>query len=93
MAVNNMDCTKQAMGHITSWGRQTIAFAMSLRAERLGKPIGDPNRVALAGKETNAIAQDLWDAAFNECRQPVELPEISMKFTKKIFDWVAEQDL
>ncbi len=80
----------KAMEHIGSWGRQTIAFAMSLRAERVENPINSPERVVAANKEANAIAQDLWESAFNECSQPVKPPEMTMKFTAKVFDWVVE---
>jgi len=79
---------QKAMEHIGSWGRQTIAFAMSLRAERVGKPIDDPVRVAAANKEVNILAQDLWESALKECNQPVKPPEMTMKFTAKVFDWV-----
>ena len=81
--------SQKAMEHLASWGRQTIAFAMSLRAERVENPIDSPERVAAANEETKALAQDLWESAFNECSQPVKLPEITMKFTAKVFDWVS----
>lgn len=79
---------QKAMGHIGSWGRQTIAFAMSLRAERVGNAIDGPDRVAAASKEANAIAQELWESAFKECDQPVQPPQMTMKFAAKVFDWV-----
>jgi len=81
---------EKAMAHIGSWGRQTIAFAMSLRAERVGNPIDGTNRVAAASKEANSLAQELWESAFKECSQPVQPSEMTMKFTAKVFDWVVD---
>jgi hypothetical protein len=81
---------QKAMGHIGSWGRQTVAFAMSLRAQRIGKPIDGPQRVIVAGKEANAVAQDLWESALKECNQPVQPQQMLMKFTAKVFDWVIK---
>ena len=80
----------KAMEHIGSWGRQTIAFAMSLRAERVENPIDSSERAAAANKEANALAQDLWESALKECSQPVKPPEMTMKFTSKVCDWVVE---
>jgi hypothetical protein len=81
---------EKAMEHLASWGRQTIAFAMSLRAQRIENPIDSRERVVAANQETNALAQDLWESAFNECSQPVKAPEITIKFTAKVFDWVTD---
>lgn len=80
---------EKAMAHMGSWGRQTIAFAMSLRAERVGNPINGPDRVTAAGKEANALAQDLWESTFKECSKPAQPSEMTMKFTAKVFDWVV----
>ena len=80
--------SQKAIEHIGSWGRQTIAFAMSLRAERVGNAIDSPNRVTAAGKEANAIAQELWESASKECDRPVQPSQMTMKFAAKVFDWV-----
>jgi hypothetical protein len=69
---------------------QTVAFAMSVRAERIGNPIDASNRVLAAGKETSAIAKDLWEIAIKECDQPVQPSQMTMKFATKIFDWVTQ---
>ncbi len=84
------DEEQDALKHLASWGRQTIAFAMSLRAVEIGKPIDGSNRVNLAGTEANKIAQDFWNEVSNECRKHPQLTDMWMKFTKKIFDWVHD---
>ena len=81
---------QKAIEHVASWGRQTIAFAMSLRAQAIGKPIDDPGRAGSAGKQVHAIAQELWEAAHADCKQPVQHNEIAMKFAKRVLDWAAE---
>lgn len=81
---------KDAMGHIGSWGRQTIAFAMSLRAQKIGKSIDNPQQVLAAGKEANIIAQHIWETALKECEQPTQPSQMTMKFISNIFDWVHQ---
>jgi len=85
-----MSSESEAMRHIQSWGRQTIAFAMSLRASELGKPLDDPSRVALAGREAQSVAQDLWQSAYDECKVPVQPSEVAMRFSRRVLDWAAK---
>ena len=84
------DNEQQALGHVKSWGRQTVAFAMSLRAHEIGKPADDPDRARLACIEATKTTDDLWNEALNECRKPLELPEMAMQFTKRVFDWACK---
>ncbi len=74
--------------HLSLWGRQTVAFALSVKAQKIGKPIDCDARAMAAGKETDATSQELWDAALNECKKPVKPEEMTMKFAEKVFDWV-----
>ena len=79
---------QKLMEHLGSWGRQTVAFAMSIKAQKIGKPIEGEDRAMAAGKEIHATSQELWEAALKECKQPVKSEEMTMKFAEKVFDWV-----
>ena len=72
---------------IRSWGLQTIMFAMSIRSNRIGKPIDGIGRVGAASKEANATAKELWESSLEECSKPVKAPEMIMKFTSRVFEW------
>jgi len=81
---------RDALQGLTSWGRQTIAFTMSVRAHEIGKPIEDTGRARDASKEVDKITRELWNAAHRECKQPAELPEMTMKFVKRVLDWAEK---
>ena len=70
------------------WGRQTIAFAMSLRAIDLGKSLDDPEQVRLAGREAHEITNKLLADAHKECGgDPVR---IWQPFARTVLAWVDE---
>jgi hypothetical protein len=79
---------QKGIEYITSWGRQTIAYAMSLKDERSGKKIDDPAAVTATNKEARVIAKGLWDSAFKECGQTVQPLKLMMTFAAKVFEWV-----
>lgn len=81
---------KKLMEHLGYWGRQTVAFAISIKAQKIGKPINGDARAMAAGKEIHATSQELWEAALNECKKPVKPEEMTMKFAEKVFDWVKQ---
>ena len=72
---------------VASWGRQTIAFAISIKAQDGGEPLDDPTQVKYAGTATDKVASELWQQAANECEQQ---SEFVMRFATKVLDWVAD---
>ena len=83
---------EEAQQYIVNWAKQTIAFAMSIRAERLGKPIDeDPELVALAAKEARELVKDLWREAFEAAPQPPAIEKVTWRpFVRKVFDWAND---
>ncbi len=77
-----------AATRIGNWGRQTIAFAMSIRAVDLGKSLDDPERVRLAGREAHEIAKKLWADASKECGGDPK--HMWQPFVRRIFAWVDD---
>ena len=83
--------TGKGVTDLTGWGRQTIAFAMSLRALDLGKSIDSPAQAAFAKQAAEETAQKLWGEAFNECEaRPVTVVDIWQPFTRKVFAWASK---
>ena len=71
----------------TNWARQTIAFAISIRADELGRKIDDPEfrrRIA-----TGAIdeAADLWLAAVEEAPSDADASALLLEYSRKVFQW------
>jgi hypothetical protein len=84
------DPQSETMKQIVNWGGQTIAFAMSLHAMSKGKSLDDPTRAQAANAEALKIREELWAAADAECAQPVQLPDMTMRFARKVLDWASE---
>jgi hypothetical protein len=82
-----MNEVEQAARRIANWGRQTIAFAISLRAEDDGLGLDDAAQVRSAGKATEKIAVELWAEALGESSAP---SEVIMRFARKVLDWAAD---
>ena len=82
-----MDAFEEARIRTANWGRQTIAFAISLRAEDDGQPLNDPRQVHHASSAMDRVAAELWDEAAREC---AARSEIVMRFARKVLDWVED---
>jgi hypothetical protein len=82
-----MDAFEEARMRTANWGRQTIAFAISLRAEDDGQPLDDPRQVRHASTAMDKVAAELWDEASRESGGQTE---IVMRFARKVLDWIAD---
>ncbi len=90
IASMSTDPQAEALKHVANWGGQTIAFAMSLHAMSRGNDLDDPKRAQAANAEARKIREELWAAAQAECAQPVQMPDITMRFARKVLEWAAE---
>lgn len=79
-----------ALKQLVNWGGQTIAFAMSLHAISQGKPIDGASRAIAANSEARKIREELWAASHAECKEPVALSEMTMRFSRRVLDWAAD---
>ncbi len=73
--------------NLQNWAMQTIAFAISLRAENDGADLGTKEQVAHAATPSKKICQELWDSTRKKATTPGQL---MMAFTRSVFDWVAD---
>jgi hypothetical protein len=71
---------------LKTWTIQTIAAAMSLRADATGKQATQESFEA-AQVEAQAIGLDLWNEAFADTGRDVPAQVTMMKVSGKVFDW------
>ncbi len=81
-----MSSQSDPVQQIKIWVLQSIAFAISLRADTTGKPV-TPEFFELANKEAEATALDLWNETFAETEPNMPGQVTLMKFAQKVFDW------
>lgn len=82
--------TDDGIKHVRNWSRQTLAFAASIRAEELGKPVNAQERALAAGNEIQQVGIELWEAAGRECKQPPQRPEHVMRFARRVLAWAID---
>jgi hypothetical protein len=76
--------------HLSSWGRQTIAFAMSVRAQEIAKPIDGEDRVRQAAVEAGNVAQDLWTETLKKLGPTSALEKFTSEFARAVLAWSTE---
>jgi hypothetical protein len=69
---------------LQQWGRQTLSWAVSVQAWESGEVDLDTNAAA---EEVEDVAQQLWEAAFNESPKPVHPHVIAYNFCRRVFNW------
>jgi hypothetical protein len=74
-----------AMKILQQWGRQSIVSTFSVKAREDGIDI-DARKSA---EEAEVVAQELWEAAFNECAKPAQAHDVLFHFSRRVFNWSA----
>ena len=72
---------------LANWGRQSIAYAISLRAQDDGESLQNEAQVTHARNATEKIAAELWESAAKDSTLP---GEFMMKFVRSVFDWIDD---
>jgi hypothetical protein len=72
---------------LATWARQTIAFAICLKAQADGKPVDDAMQVGQAGEAVERTASELWADTAKECPQRAPF---TMTFARKVLDRVED---
>lgn len=79
----------QLKKEIGGWGKQTVLFAMNIRAMDTGKLKGDQNYMEAMVNESKEVAEELWNKALSECSKPVKPGKFIGLFARNILDWCA----
>src|SRR5262249_9180642 len=77
----------EAKAAATNWARQTIGFAIAIRADELGKKIVDAKTRRLIATGALDEAADLWLATIEEAPSDVEPATLLLEFSRKVFQW------
>lgn len=77
----------EALQHCQRWGRQTIAFALSIRAQNDEQPLDDPTQVQHASNATEEVTKQLWEQASAPTIPNMQVP---LTFARLVFDWVSD---
>lgn len=82
MKVSGDEVARQIQG----WARQTMGFAMSIRAMELGRPLDyDSEHAQLARSEIEESAAEMWSAAHAE--GDGDVGQVAARFVEKVFEW------
>jgi hypothetical protein len=77
----------EAKAVLFSWARQTIAFAISIRAEETGKNLEDPASRRLVALGALDEASDLWVAALRDAPSDADYDTLMLAYSRKVFAW------
>jgi hypothetical protein len=72
---------------LSSWARQTIAFAISIRADETGKKLEDPESRRLVASGALDQASDLWEAAVRNAPSDADFATLMLAYSRKVFTW------
>ena len=79
---------QQALTQVKDWSRQTVFFAMSLRAARLGKDSNE-RMVTFAGKEVDALVGEWCTEIIGQAPPTAQPGYFIMPLVEKTFGWVT----
>ena len=77
----------EAEAAVTNWARQTIAFAIAIRADELGRKIEDPERRRLIATGAMDEAADLWLATMEEAPSDADAATLLLEYSRKVIHW------
>ena len=69
------------------WARQTIAFAISIRADETGKNLDDPESRRLVASGALDEASDLWEATLRDAPTDADYATLILAYSRKVFSW------
>jgi len=77
----------ESLQHVRTWAKQSIAFALILRAEEAGKPIDSSQLATWAGKEADSRTDELWETSVGECGANAAFSLFVMTYARNVYDW------
>ena len=72
---------------LAHWARQTVLFAIGLRAEADGSPLDQQAQLRHAGSATQKIVDELWAEVYRECP---DADRFVMQFARRVLDWAQD---
>jgi len=82
----NEPTAEEVQKRLADWAKQTVIFAMNIRAADLGKSTSDADQRFAAGEAQRLVEQWLKDA-WDEAPKPIEMHKLMMSFVRKTLYW------
>jgi hypothetical protein len=77
----------EAKDVLANWASQTIAFAISIRADETGKKLEDPKSRQLVASGAWDQASDLWEATLRDAPSDADTATLMLAYSRKVFSW------
>ena len=72
---------------VATWASQTIAFAISIRADETGKMLEDPKSRQLVASGAWDQASDLWEATLRDAPSDADSATLMLAYSRNVFAW------
>ena len=72
---------------VANWASQTIAFAISIRAEEIGKKLEDPKSRQLVASGAWDQASDLWEVTLREAPSDADTAALMLAYSRNVLSW------
>ncbi len=77
----------ETLRHCQSWGKQTIAFTLSIRAQNDGQSLDDPKQVQHAANAMEKVTKQLWEQATTPDIPNMKVP---LTFARLVLEWSSD---
>ena len=74
-----------------NWARNTIGWAIAIRAEADGSPLGSEQAVATATGDAWELAEKLWMTTVRELGSHLSPASGRFYFSKRVLEWSASK--
>jgi hypothetical protein len=72
---------------VATWASQTIAFAISIRADETGKKLEDPKSRQLVASGAWDQARELWEATLRDAPSDADTAMLMLAYSRNVFSW------
>ena len=80
-----------ARGMAATWASQTIAFAILIRADEIGKRLEDPKSSQLVASLAWEYASILWEVTVRETHSDTDTATLMLAYSRKVFTYCDRQ--
>jgi len=83
----NEPTAEEVQKMLAGWAKQTVIFAMNIRAADLGKSTSDADHMRFAAGEAQRLVEQWLKDAWDEAPKPIEMHKLVMPFVRKTLYW------
>jgi len=86
----NTPTPEEIQQKVAGWAKQTVVFAMNVRAIDLGKLHSDPEHLRFVEREAHRLVEQWLKDSWADAPKPAQLHELVMPFVSTTLHWVRE---